>query len=823
MRTLIFGDPFLAGRTQRCCGGELVNLETHRLEESDTLFVQSGALVRPVNGWKTNKAILALGATLEDPAWQEYFKNTRGKRPFARSFYMSAQAIRKFNRLRRKFSFWDALARLDVRVWVEPQLRNWYQEKLRVLQVVTTLQVGGAEKMALDLARMKECVGVVSWFPPKSSPLRKPDYDLSKLNNKHKLRALIRLARRLHVDVVHTHLLTADVNACIERFFPVVTTMHNTAEGWPRGYDRMKPGLLVACSQPVAEAIGPQARVAWNGVSMEVTRRPRVAAKKQINLISVANFRTQKRHYKLPAILKALKEMGYSPRLTIVGEVLAGNADSRRSHEKFWAYAKRLGVDRRIEERPTLDVRSMLARNHVFVSVSAHEGLSLAQLEALGAGLPVVTTEVGGAPDIKRDVNSDAYYTLPVNARADSFAQAILKVWQMPRKSRLPQAFASETMRKRYLWLYYSALARGAQNEEIWLVINNFSMGGAQSSAKRLIKHWQPHQKVRAFTLQESSTTKGTRELLQHGIQVENLPGKNPRDRAFALMRLCAKSRPRAIFFWNTMPQEKCLIADALNVPIIDVSPGEMYFKELNRYFEKPLVDLPIRTPADYGRLLQASVVKYERESVIMSQYLGRQVYVVPNGVNGILPTPRLFEKARVFGTAARIARHKRLEDLIEAFRGIDAPLLIAGRIEPGAEDYARELKRISPPNVRWLGEQNIQEFLPQLDIFVMISEPAGCPNASLEAMCSGLPLLITDVGGANEQAISGLNGWLVPPRRPAEMHKAILEALALPASTLKVMAKASLYRSEHFSMEKMAQRYMALIPALPAARLQNG
>jgi hypothetical protein len=38
--------------------------------------------------------------------------------------------------------------------------------------------------------------------------------------------------------------------------------------------------------------------------------------------------------------------------------------------------------------------------------------------------------------------------------------------------------------------------------------------------------------------------------------------------------------------------------------------------------------------------------------------------------------------------------------------------------------------------------------------MFVMISEPAGCPNASLEAMHVGLPVIATDFGGATEQVI---------------------------------------------------------------------
>ncbi len=48
------------------------------------------------------------------------------------------------------------------------------------------------------------------------------------------------------------------------------------------------------------------------------------------------------------------------------------------------------------------------------------------------------------------------------------------------------------------------------------------------------------------------------------------------------------------------------------------------------------------------------------------------------------------------------------------------------------------------------------------LDVFVMISHPAGCPNASLEAMSAGLPIIATDYGGASEQ-VDATIGELVP------------------------------------------------------------
>ncbi len=78
---------------------------------------------------------------------------------------------------------------------------------------------------------------------------------------------------------------------------------------------------------------------------------------------------------------------------------------------------------------------------------------------------------------------------------------------------------------------------------------------------------------------------------------------------------------------------------------------------------------------------------------------------------------------------------------------------------------------------MEWLGElADSSALLDAIDLFAMISEPAGCPNASLEAMARGLPVIATDVGGASEQVVDGLNGRLVPRGDTAALAAALVE-----------------------------------------------
>ena len=66
-------------------------------------------------------------------------------------------------------------------------------------------------------------------------------------------------------------------------------------------------------------------------------------------------------------------------------------------------------AQRRVTVIPTFprsDLPSLLAGSHIFVFPSHFEGASLALLEAMASGLPIVTTPVGAAPDLLRDQES---------------------------------------------------------------------------------------------------------------------------------------------------------------------------------------------------------------------------------------------------------------------------------------------------------------------------------------------------------------------------------------------------------------------------------
>jgi glycosyltransferase involved in cell wall biosynthesis len=217
---------------------------------------------------------------------------------------------------------------------------------------------------------------------------------------------------------------------------------------------------------------------------------------------------------------------------------------------------------------------------------------------------------------------------------------------------------------------------------------------------------------------------------------------------------------------------------------------------------------------------LAGVIVKYQAEAQRAAEVLGTPVHVVPNGVplSEAAPAQSGRQDRLVFGTAARISPRKRLEDLLKAFRFANGrlpayALKIAGGVERGCEDYATRLRELSDGlPVEWIGEvSDLRAFHGQLDAFVMVSEPAGCPNASLEAMAAGLAVIATDAGGASEQVIDGRTGRLVPPRDPQALAAALVELAAQPGQ-LRQMGRAGrdLIR-DRLSVERMIADYLRI------------
>ncbi|MBW6499439.1 MAG: glycosyltransferase [Bacteroidales bacterium] len=91
-------------------------------------------------------------------------------------------------------------------------------------------------------------------------------------------------------------------------------------------------------------------------------------------------------------------------------------------------------------------------------------------------------------------------------------------------------------------------------------------------------------------------------------------------------------------------------------------------------------------------------------------------------------------------------------------------------------------------------------------DLFVHPSLFEGMPNAPMEAMAYGKPVIMTRVDGAEELSQGGKFAALIPPADPQSIAQAVHHALQNPEQTETMAREAKVYVLEKFGMTTMAR-----------------
>lgn len=302
---------------------------------------------------------------------------------------------------------------------------------MRILHVIESLEPGGAEKIVVHLANAFTAEGheVHIAMTRRSGALcdqLAPGIGLhgpfaSEGNSPAAVGALHRLLKLYDFDVVHLHnwsVLLGGVAAALGHRTRVVMTVHGPYIPYPPGLlPRIKKRLRNALEwlsgwrldavAGVSPAVVAYTREKLRGTPCPVSlllnavadqsgpcARQRSAA--ELNLVTAGRLATIKNFPLLIEAMALLRQRGVDARLVVLGE-----GEERES------------LQRRIEglglsDHVTLagfqqQVGPWLRCADAFVCSSNYEGISLAILEAMSAGLPVVATAVGGNPNLISD------------------------------------------------------------------------------------------------------------------------------------------------------------------------------------------------------------------------------------------------------------------------------------------------------------------------------------------------------------------------------------------------------------------------------------
>ncbi len=112
-------------------------------------------------------------------------------------------------------------------------------------------------------------------------------------------------------------------------------------------------------------------------------------------------------------------------------------------------------------------------------------------------------------------------------------------------------------------------------------------------------------------------------------------------------------------------------------------------------------------------------------------------------------------------------------------------------------------------------GRPDIPEILNALDIFVLPSRSEGMPNAVLEAMACGVPVVATAVGGTSEVIEDGKNGILVASENEPQLIQALRELIQNVEQRLAIGIEGRKRVLTHFSLKTMVSKYQVLYESL--------
>jgi len=304
-------------------------------------------------------------------------------------------------------------------------------ERAGILQLIETGGAGGAETVLLEVARHLSLrgyrvvagVGRRAWLAER---LQAAGIAVNIMRRGRRLDwrlvgQIMGIIRRERVNLLHAHLFTMNLNACVAARLarvPFIATYHGLGDlqGARRRLanrvigrlasrvvavsDFLRGELVNACGVAASHVV-----TIHNGVALEQflsdNDSQRRAIREELGVAdawvvgAVGGLRAVKGHLFLLEAMAWLAESMPNACLLLVGEgPLRGQLEAR---------AADLGIAERVRFMGFRDdVPRILGALDCFALPSLSEGLSIATIEAMAAGLPVVVTASGGPSDLVR-------------------------------------------------------------------------------------------------------------------------------------------------------------------------------------------------------------------------------------------------------------------------------------------------------------------------------------------------------------------------------------------------------------------------------------
>jgi glycosyltransferase involved in cell wall biosynthesis len=341
---------------------------------------------------------------------------------------------------------------------------------LRILQIISALAGGGAEIFVRDLALSltqsghQVAIAYISSAIEQGNSIEIEQDFKSKLAQGgvqifeigHKCRRnplsgawhLRKIVSAFNPDVVHAHLASALMFLSLTPGrVPIVYTHHNIVIKFgrlmSRWFDRNIDHYIAicsACESVLKTRTNKPMTMIRNGISRRRVAEPSLQrGEMPFRVITVGRISEQKNYISLLAIAKLVKSKAYATPDKLLFQVCGDGAGL----EDLRQLANELAVDDIVQFLGgRSDVPELMAQADLLLMTSLWEGLPITLIEAIHAGIPVISTDVGGCSEVV--LHGQTGYLFAPNDNVTA-AEHLCELWR-DREKRLAMGLAAKTL-----------------------------------------------------------------------------------------------------------------------------------------------------------------------------------------------------------------------------------------------------------------------------------------------------------------------------------------------------------------------------------------
>jgi L-malate glycosyltransferase len=358
------------------------------------------------------------------------------------------------------------------------------------------------------------------------------------------------------------------------------------------------------------------------------------------------------------------------------------------------------------------------------------------------------------------------------------------------------------------------------------LVIGTLERGGTERQLVELVRAVHP-KRAECVVICLGAEGPLAAEVRQAGARVVSAGTRrlyDPRT-CWRLARILRAERPEVVYaflFWGygvALPIARAAVPGACRIQGRRSLPQED--RPSRRTFEvlRWLADRYAHGVIANSTAVGAAVAAYEPG-------LAGRIWVVPNGVSVRPTSARSPGATTTLICVANLIDYKGHSTLLEAVARItrrDWRLWLVGD-GPERSSLEQQVQTLDLAQhiTFWGRRTDVDALLAQADIAVLPSYSEGLPNAVMEAMAHGLPVVASDVGGVIELLGSGA-GLLVPPREPGHLAGAVQRLLDDPTLRARLGSRGREIVEERLAVETMASGVLSAIADICVQRQSVG